>query len=180
MDSMILRISALINFLRNIFKMHQNYDDLGREEAEIIDFPLGIRLNNPLNIRLSKNEWLGAKDEIVHPEFESFETPIYGLRAGFVLIGRTYYIRYNLDTVASIMNRFAPPSENPTDKYIEFVCDEIGVERHEILDLGDMDLMLDLVKAMVMFEQGLCRIKTRPKAWFIEEDYMDAWEMAFS
>ena len=53
--------------------------------------PRGIRNNNPLNIRRSKDQWQGMKKEQTDSAFCQFENLAYGWRAAFKLLTRTYY-----------------------------------------------------------------------------------------
>lgn len=77
-----------------------------------------VRYNNPFNIRVSFSRWLG---KVTHQgvDFEQFDTLEHGLRAGFKLI--INYYKRGFCTVPSIINRFAPPTENNTRAYINFV-----------------------------------------------------------
>ena len=82
----------------------------------------GIRNKNPFNIRISENCWLGKVKYCRNTDkaFEQFRHIDYGLRAGIQLL-RGYIIR-GYDTPRKIINRFAPPSENDTNSYLDFVC----------------------------------------------------------
>lgn len=114
--------------------------------------PRGFRNNNPLNIRIG-NAWIG---EVVNPtdtQFEQFTEMVYGLRAGFVLI-RRYMERYHLRTIREIVSRWAPASENYTERYIEQVCCITGLQADTILSFGDKSTMCRLVNAMVHVECG--------------------------
>ena len=51
-------------------------------------------------------------------QFESIE---FGLRAAFVLL-RTYSTKYKLNCIRDIISRWAPPTENDTERYIRNVC----------------------------------------------------------
>lgn len=89
--------------------------------------------NNPANIRFVKsNKWLGLvgfKNGFC--EFDTFE---HGLRA-LVLLLRKYIEDYKLKDVSSIINRFAPPSENDTPGYVRFVVSVLvdhGLNPNEI------------------------------------------------
>ena len=64
--------------------------------------PRGIRNNNPLNIRRSKDQWQGLRAVQTDPSFCQFETLEYGWRAAFKLLTRTYYHTYRLFTIRSI------------------------------------------------------------------------------
>lgn len=119
--------------------------------------PRGIRNNNPLNIRKGNN-WVGERHPQTDRSFEEFKTIVFGLRAGFVLIrnyirgGKTGAVCY--DTVDKIVRRWAPPIENATEKYIQFVADNMGVSRYEKLDFRNRRQMVKLVSAMCYMECG--------------------------
>lgn len=53
---------------------------------------IGLRNNNPLNIRKTKEVWVGEKVPLADPNFKQFESVEYGHRAAFVNLG-TYNSR---------------------------------------------------------------------------------------
>lgn len=80
---------------------------------------LGIKNNNPLNIRYTAlNKWKGLVSS--EKGFCVFETMEFGLRAGIITL-RTYINKHSLNSVESIIKRFAPSSENNTSAYISYV-----------------------------------------------------------
>ena len=89
--------------------------------------PRGIRNNNPLNIRRGKDQWQGLRAQQTDAQFCQFESLEYGWRAAFYLLTRTYYHKYRLYTIRMIINKWAPPNENQTSKYIENVCRLTGI-----------------------------------------------------
>ena len=89
--------------------------------------PRGIRNNNPLNIRRSKDKWKGMRMQQTDPSFCQFETLEYGWRAAFYLLTRTYYHKYRLFTIRAIISKWAPPMENKTDAYINNVSRLTGI-----------------------------------------------------
>ena len=93
--------------------------------------PRGIRNNNPLNIRRSKDLWMGLRAQQTDASFCQFETLEYGWRAAFYLLTRTYYHKYRLYTIRMIINKWAPPNENQTARYIENVCRLTGIAPDE-------------------------------------------------
>ena len=95
----------------------------------------GIRNNNPLNIRRSKDKWQGLKPLQTDAQFCQFETMEHGWRAAFVMLTRTYYHTYRLYTIRAIINRWAPPNENNTKRYIENVCRITGISPDEPLGI---------------------------------------------
>ena len=86
-----------------------------------------IRNNNPLNIRRGAARWQGMSKRDDDPDFEIFETMAYGWRAAFILLGRTYYEKYHLNTIRKMISRWAPAFENNTRAYIYYVAKQVGV-----------------------------------------------------
>jgi len=110
----------------------------------------GIRNNNPGNIRHGI-DWDGLnEDQSKDEEFSQFSTPEYGIRAMFKIL-KTYDNKYNLNTIEEIINRWAPPIENDTESYIDFVSSKVGKDRSEVLDQEDYIL---LVEAIIHMENG--------------------------
>ena len=93
--------------------------------------PRGIRNNNPLNIRKSKDKWKGLSLTQNDPSFCQFETLEYGWRAAFYLLTRTYYHKYRLYTIRSIISKWAPPCENNSKAYVENVSRLTGIDPDE-------------------------------------------------
>ncbi|MBI3441724.1 MAG: structural protein [Proteobacteria bacterium] len=118
-----------------------------------IFLPRGIRNNNPGNLRLSKTTWEGQKPMQADPDFAEFSTPLYGLRA-LMKVLLTYHLKYDLDTVASLINRFAPPHENATDRYIYAVSKALGVRRTDKIALTSAPVLIALTCAIVRHENG--------------------------
>ena len=79
-----------------------------------------IAKNNIFNIRAGRAQWLGMTGTC--KGFVEFETREHGIRAWLVLM-RNYRRLYDCKTVRQIVTRFAPPSENDTERYIRF-CSE--------------------------------------------------------
>ena len=93
--------------------------------------PRGIRNNNPLNIRHSKDQWQGLRAVQTDAAFCQFETLDYGWRAAFYLLTRTYYHKYRLFTIRGIVSKWAPESENNTKAYIANVSRLTGIDPDE-------------------------------------------------
>ena len=93
--------------------------------------PRGIRNNNPLNIRRSKDQWQGLRAVQTDAAFCQFETLDYGWRAAFYLLTRTYYHKYRLFTIRGIVSKWAPESENNTKAYIANVSRLTGIDPDE-------------------------------------------------
>lgn len=83
--------------------------------------PRGIRNNNPLNIRRSRARWTGLLEPGTDKSFCQFESMKYGFRAAFKLLF-SYYYKYGLHDVMSIIKRWAPDEDNNNTKvYAKFV-----------------------------------------------------------
>lgn len=126
--------------------------------------PRGIRNNNPGNIRLSATVWQGQQSLQSDPDFVEFTAPFYGLRA-LMMILLAYYRRYDLNTVQSLINRYAPPQENATDFYAGNVAKAINAGRFDIIDLTAKQTLIALTQAIVMQENGKPPAD-RPAAWY--------------
>ena len=71
--------------------------------------PRGIRNCNPLNIRrTAKDQWKGLAERQQDAAFCQFKSLEYGWRAAFYLLTRTYYHKYRLYTIRTIIRRWAP------------------------------------------------------------------------
>lgn len=114
--------------------------------------PRGIRNNNPLNIRIG-NVWLGEVKENTDGEFEQFTSMLYGLRAAIVLL-RRYICHYHLNTIAQIVSRWAPSSENNTRLYIDYVSESVEISPSCQIDFNDKVTICKLVLAMAYYECG--------------------------
>lgn len=75
--------------------------------------------------------------------FECFKSPLYGIRAMAKTL-RTYKVKYGINTIEGIINRWAPPHENNTKSYIRFVNRAASSSNDTIA----------LIKAMITFENG--------------------------
>lgn len=119
-----------------------------------------FRRNNPLNIRYNKhNQWIGQIGE--DKGFCVFETAELGFRAAFLLLKN--YGRKGFDTLNLILYRWAPPTENPTAAYVEFVARRMIMLGYEVyddnlnfqrLDMGNDEVVKDLLYCMCLFESG--------------------------
>lgn len=115
--------------------------------------PRGIRNNNPLNIRIGNN-WIGEVSNPTDKQFEQFSTMYFGVRAAFIIL-RNYIVRYKLNTVEKIIQRWAPSTENNTSNYIKTVCNYANLGRNEVLDFYNYEQMQALFMGMCYVENGL-------------------------
>ena len=115
--------------------------------------PLGIRNNNPLNIRrVAGQQWKGSLPlrEGRGGSFVQFSTLSFGLRAAFCIL-RTYRNKHHAVCIEDIITRWAPPTENDTHKYILDVCKLTGFGGKERLTENEWP---QLVRAMAFIESG--------------------------
>ena len=116
--------------------------------------PRGYRNNNPLNIRYNKaNNWLGKVANNTDGAFEQFVAMEYGYRAALYLI-RKYILQDGLTTVAQIISKWAPNTENNTQGYIDRVCGSTGWVPGRVIYPDNMQDMCDLAYAMALVENG--------------------------
>lgn len=116
--------------------------------------PRGLRNNNPLNIRISGTPWQGKIEPNTDGQFEQFSSLEFGLRAALVNI-RTYIRSYRIDTVQTIISRWAPCSDgNNVKAYIEVVCNKANLTPTQILKYNDRNKLCRLVWAMAFVECG--------------------------
>jgi len=117
--------------------------------------PLGIRNNNPLNIRKVKGQhWQGEalpqRGSGEGASFVRFSSLDWGLRAAFCIL-RTYRNKYKAVCIEDIITRWAPPTENDTRKYISDLCLLTGFGGKERLTENEWP---KLVQAMARIECG--------------------------
>lgn len=117
----------------------------------------GIRNCNPLNIRKGA-QWQGMREVQTDPSFVQFKTMQYGIRAAFKLM-RNHITGFDgsrpcRNTLAKLINVWAPPSENATQKYVDFVSQSVGIGAWEILNPDDAPTMCRIARAMAFVETG--------------------------
>ena len=99
--------------------------------------------NNPGNIEIGQG-YAGETGDAYADRFAVFDSPQMGVRA----LGRdlkTKIKRFDGD-LFSIINQFAPESENDTDNYYQFVKEQVGSDTITENDLGA------LVRAIIKME----------------------------
>ena len=107
-----------------------------------------IGKNNPFNIRFVRsNHWIGQTGQT--DGFVDFSDVIYGIRAAALLVMRSYRSKGIL-TISEIINHYAPATENNTRRYIDFVCERLGVFPFDIPK--NIDEYYKLLTAMSCFE----------------------------
>lgn len=136
--------------------------------------PRGIRNNNPGNIVANEIKWRGQRSRCSDPRFVCFTSPRYGIRA-MALILYSYHHSHSIDSIEGVIERWAPPEENPTEALTAFVRASLeGASR-----VGPDNLYL-LLEALIEAENGIQPynrqlIKQVVKDAYSGRDYNDAW-----
>jgi len=115
--------------------------------------PRGIRNNNPGNIeRTPRIRWKGmAADQSSDPRFIVFVAPQWGIRAiARILLGDW---REGQNTIASLIEEWAPPTENDTVAYIKAVGKAAGVDPYKPCDIPA--LLPKIIAAIIQHENGM-------------------------
>lgn len=120
--------------------------------------PRGLRNNNPLNLRISNNPWLGKVKNNTDGAFEQFTTIEYGYRAAFRNI-RTIVQRRsaqdNTTTVRQLIHVWAPGSDgNNEAAYCQSVQKHSSINPDELVIIKNKEFMCKLVYGMAVTENG--------------------------
>ncbi|MGG2356573.1 transglycosylase [Salmonella enterica] len=92
--------------------------------------------------------------------FARFNTPEEGIRALANQVSSYYNGTsaaagyHKLQTVSSIISKWAPPNENNTNQYIDNVSKYLGVSPNEKIDVSKPEVMTQLVRAIATKEGG--------------------------
>ena len=76
-----------------------------------------------------------------------------GYRAMFVLL-HTYSVKYHLKTLREMIERYAPPVENDTTEYVNFVSNRTNIADISTVDTMNERQMIPIVAAMARVENG--------------------------
>ena len=110
-----------------------------------------IKRNNPGNIRATSTKWLGENT----PKGEAFchfRDLLYGCRAMLKLLKRYIEVK-ECKTIRKVVSRWAPPSENNTRSYIDYVARSMDTHPDDDL-VVDKDTLIRLASAMTWMEHG--------------------------
>lgn len=110
----------------------------------------GFRNNNPGNLIKTPTKWQG-KTAGSDPRFETFVSLPYGIRA--LLVDLHSKISNGYNTVRKIISRFAPPNENETGRYIEYVSAKTGFSPDQKLN-ASKDTISNLARFIIIKENG--------------------------
>ena len=106
---------------------------------------------------------MGQRAKQTDKDFVQFQTVAWGLRAAFCIL-RTYARKYHAVCIRDIVSRWAPPTENNTERYIRNVCLWTG--------LGGLQRLTEkewptLVRAMARQECGIVLSEEDLQAGFL-------------
>lgn len=103
----------------------------------------GYKGCNPLNVKVFGNKWKGliGQDERGHA---IFARPEDGIRAGVKVI-QTYANKYGLNTIESILSRFAAADSLTMGSYVDNVSHATGYGSNERLNLKDPEVLRKLL-----------------------------------
>ncbi len=127
----------------------------------------GLDNNNPGNIRRSRVHYKGERVPSSDPEFRQFESVEWGYRAIFMLL-YTYHRRHGCRTLRQMIDRYAPPVENPTSAYLRFVAESAGIDPDYVIDVTNGKVMVEIVSAISHFENGVPAKR---------EDVLSGWKL---
>ena len=116
--------------------------------------PRGLRNCNPGNIRITTDKWLGLREEQTDKEFFQFEEMRWGYRA-LICTLQNYRRKHGLQTIAEMIGRWAPHTENNTSGYISRVCKEMQVPSSYVPNVEDKGTMCALAAAISEVENGV-------------------------
>lgn len=113
--------------------------------------PRSVRNRNPGNLELGIN-WQGLCAEQTDPPYCQFVTSIYGFRAlAKDLITKW---REGLKTPRAILEKYAPPTENNTEAYIQDFCTRMKCDPDTELFMLDSDVLNNACRAIAIHEAG--------------------------
>ena len=114
--------------------------------------PRGIKNCNPGNLRLPASDtrpgYIGSDKD----GFGKFSAPEFGLDS--LARQLVNYGRVGFDTIAAIMQRWAPPGENNTAAYVLYVAGRMKTDPMAPLDMQSADIIAALMTGIIFFENG--------------------------
>jgi hypothetical protein len=111
--------------------------------------PLGLQNNNPGNIRyVQAIPWQGQVGQ--NQGYAQFADLQHGIRA-FIINASNLIKQYG--TLQAYITAYAPPTENPTSSYLDYVSQATGIQPTDQVSL-DHDTLKALAKAQFEMENG--------------------------
>lgn len=122
------------------------------DPLEDMTMPKGIRNHNPMNLRFySTINWQGqiGADADGYARFDTVEQ---GIRAGVKNLMNGYFAK-GISSPQAIISKYAPSHENPTDSYIRFLSEWMGIPANQHIE-PTFTNMVRLTKGIIRFENG--------------------------
>lgn len=114
-----------------------------------------MRNNNPLNLRISNNPWLGKVKNNTDGSFEQFVSLTYGIRAAIINIRTIIRRADNRLTLRQLIAKWAPNSDgNNEQAYTQRVSKMSGIADNEEIIIKNREQIVRLVTAMAEVENG--------------------------
>lgn len=125
--------------------------------GQLDDKSISFKNRNPLNLRPGGGDWQGMTGTMTHPRagaFLMFDSVENGYRAAAITL-INYGRLFGADTIAKIVARWAPPSENDTAAYVAAVEAATQIGRDVRLRLlQEPDALARIMDAMTRVESG--------------------------
>lgn len=113
--------------------------------------PPGIRDNDPFNLNyLAAINWQG--EEGADGRFNIFDTTVDGLRAGLISTCNHVLKDGCAPTIKALIALQAPPIENDTEAYERFMCEHMGVQADDTINIHDATTMAAYARGIVIQE----------------------------
>lgn len=126
---------------------------LGAGGVAVHQMTRGIRNNNPGNIRRGQ-KWQGLAPQQTDAAFDQFISPYWGIRALAKTL-KTYQVKHGLNTIAGVIERWAPPNENITSAYVDSVAKHVGIAPNAVIDLNNINTLALIANAIIKHENGI-------------------------
>lgn len=121
---------------------------------DVPGYPVGLRNNNPGNLRPLSNgvKWQGEIEKDYANNLSRFQNIFYGIRAmGTDITGDI--AKHDLNTIRKLITAYAPPIENDTESYIQYVSNFTGIDSDQLIPLNS-NVIGSIMKAQMNIELG--------------------------
>lgn len=112
--------------------------------------PLGIQNNNPGNLIDDGIKWQGLTP--TNDRFCHFSSARWGIRALYIDLHYSY-LYHKTCTIAALITRYAPPSENDTGAYVDAVANAVALKPTDYFE-WNIDTAVKILKAIILHENG--------------------------
>jgi len=138
--------------------------------------PRGIRNHNPGNLERNHIKWRGMAALQNDERFIQFDAPVWGLRALMKTL-LTYQRKHELDTIESMISRWAPAHENPLRHYAWYIAKRLNISPEDGISVSEPCILIPFSRGIVSFENGHAP-QTHPEDWYSSDLYTQAADMA--